>query len=65
MLVTTLISATHEANGDIYVVKGLDKRLLGQPAIKELNLVHRVTAVSSHKLNPRAQFPTRPNDINL
>jgi len=51
-----LRTGTHEAE-EIYVVKGLNKPLLGQPAVAELKLVQRVAAVNHEELSPMEQFP--------
>ena len=43
---------------DVYVVTGLHKPLLGQPAIKTLNLLARVGAIDSGRLGrPESLFP--------
>ena len=44
-----------EAEQTVYVVKGLHKALLGQPAIRALKLIERVGAVQTTK--PEEQFP--------
>lgn len=38
-------------------MKGLNKPLLGQPAVAELKLVQRVAAVNHEELSPMEQFP--------
>jgi len=52
-----LRTGTQEAEEEIYVVKGLNKPLLGRPAITELKLVQRVAAVNHEELSPMEQFP--------
>ena len=52
-----LVMGTQEAEEEIYVVKGLNKPLLGWPAIAELRLVQRVAAVNDKELSPAEQFP--------
>ena len=51
-----LATDTQEAKEEIYVVKGLNKPLLGRPAIEELRLVRRVAAIDKEP-SPMEQFP--------
>lgn len=57
MLTASIKSHSHEAKTQIYVVKGLSKSLLGQPAIEQLHLIQRIGVVSSQSLNPHSEFP--------
>lgn len=57
MLTASIKSHTHEAKTQIYVVKGLSKSLLGQPAIEQLHLIQRIGVVNSQSLNPHTEFP--------
>ena len=41
---------------DLYVVRGLQKPLLGRPAIQALNLLQRINAVSS-SVDPKKEYP--------
>ena len=51
----TLALGTRQTEGEIYVVRGLSKSLLGRPAISDLELIKRVAAVD-HNLSPKEQF---------
>ena len=53
----TLKSATCEAKEDVYVVEGLNRPLLGRPAIEALGLVARLATVDKLELRPATQFP--------
>ena len=54
-----LASARKQAKQTIYVVKGLEKPLLGQPAINELELLTaQVAAIDHQKKSLAEQFPT-------
>ena len=47
------------ARSEVYVVKGLTKSLLGQPIIRDLELIKRITCVdSSNGLSPKEEFPS-------
>ena len=49
----TLTLETRQTEGDIYVVRGLSKSLLGGPAIADLELIKRIATVN---LSPKEQF---------
>ena len=53
----TLKSATCEAKEDVYVVEGLNRPLLGRPAIEALGVVARLATVDKQELRPATQFP--------
>ena len=48
---------TQQAKTQIYVVKGLSKSLLGQPAIEQLHLIQQIGVVNSQSLDPYTEFP--------
>ena len=50
----TLKYGTKEAKENIFVVKKLQKALLGQPGIESLNLIVRINAVQDEKV---ARYP--------
>ena len=52
-----LKSQSNQTEGPIYIVRGLTKSLLGRPAIKQLQLISRINAVSEQELDPFSQFP--------
>jgi hypothetical protein len=48
-----------QAEGDVYVAKGLTRSLLGQPMISNLQLVRRVASVEpTSELSPKEEFPS-------
>ena len=47
----------HNAEEQIYVVKGLHKSLLGRPAIDKLRLVLRVSSIHHANQSPMEKFP--------
>ena len=51
----TLKKGSQKADEKVYVVEGLNKPLLGRPAIEELGLLSRINAVRD--LSPIKQFP--------
>jgi hypothetical protein len=53
----TLALGTRQTEGEIYVVRGLSKSLLGRTAISDLELIKRAVAVD-HNLTPKEQFPS-------
>ena len=53
----TLQSANATALQDIYVVKGLQKALLGRPAIEALGIAVRVDQILDNKATVKAKFP--------
>ena len=53
----TLKSGNQDFDEKVYVVKGLNKPLLGRPAIEGLSLVQRVTALTGKEPTPVDQFP--------
>ena len=56
MFTVSLESDSRKVEGEIYVVRGLTKPLLGLPAIEHLHLLSRVTGVSKY-IDPKVQFP--------
>ena len=57
MMTAHLKTHTQQAKTQIYVVKGLSKSLLGQPAIEQLHLIQRIGVVNSQSLDPHTEFP--------
>lgn len=57
MMTAQLKSQSNQTEGPIYIVRGLTKSLLGRPAIKQLQLISRINAVSEQELDPFSQFP--------
>ena len=56
MFIASLESDSRKAEGEIYVVRGLTKPLLGLPAIEQLHLLSRIAGVSKY-IDPKVQFP--------
>ena len=56
-LTTQLLRDNHETEQELYVAEGLQRPLLGRPAIQALQLVQRIRDVQTEKLNPVQQFP--------
>ena len=50
MMTAQLKSQSNQTEGPIYIVRGLTKSLLGRPAIKQLQLISRINAVSEQEL---------------
>ena len=49
----------YRARSEVYVVKSLTKSLLGQPIIRDLELIKRIACVdSSNELSPKEEFPS-------
>lgn len=57
MLTVDLKSNSQQAKTPIYVVKGLAKSLLGQPAIEQLQRIQRIGVVNTQTLIPHKEFP--------
>ena len=53
----TIESKNSKTVQDLYVVKGLKQPLLGKPAIQALEILKRINAVSSSKVEPKTEYP--------
>ena len=56
-LFTKFMRNEHETEQELYVAEGLQRSLLGRPAIEALQLVQRIRDVRTEKLKPVQEFP--------